>query len=232
MRAIARGPGVAGRAAATALVVAPLAWACVLLLSDLHERPDGRRAVAIPGAGVEVPLVEGRTVAIPLAADSVPYRAVAVRFGAASPARVTLRLCGSAACDDRTMEVANGDVAVLAVPPDAAAGGGALSLTPTAISGGPVALRGDPATPSVEVVQGHSWRLPARRAREVYQALAGADVFLAALGVSTLALALALAACQVLGFREAAGDETTGPGSRGTGDVRAPGALRPDDGGL
>ncbi|TMA37653.1 MAG: hypothetical protein E6J82_18535 [Deltaproteobacteria bacterium] len=34
----------ARRAGATALVVAPVAWACGLFALDLHERPKGRRA--------------------------------------------------------------------------------------------------------------------------------------------------------------------------------------------
>jgi hypothetical protein len=203
---------IATRAAATALVLAPLAWACMLFATDLHERPSGRRAVAIAGGEVEVPLEEGRTVAIPLAADSIPYRGVTLRFRVAAPAQVTLRLCGRSSCDERPMEVRNGEVAFLAVPSDAAAGGGALSLTATAVSKAPVALRGDPATPAVEVVQGYSWRLPARRAREVFHAFAGADVFLAALGACALALAAGLVACCVLAFRTAAADKPTGSG--------------------
>ena len=205
----------ARRAGATALVVAPVAWACGLFALDLHERPKGRRAVAIAGSQVEVLLEAERTVAIPLAADSIPYRAVAVRFEATAPAQVKLRLCGPTSCDDRAIEARNGDVAVLAVPSEAATGG-ALSLTSTVVSGRPVALRGDGATPAVEVIQGYSWRLPARRAREVFRAMAGVDLFLAALGACALAIATAFAACQVLSFRTAAADDPAPPRDAGS----------------
>ena len=201
MRANAAALNAAGRVTATALVVAPLAWALALFLADLHERPDGRRAFPLADAGVELPVGTPRSVAIPLAVDSVPYRAVAARFRAAAPAQVTLRLCAPSSCNDRALEVGNGEVALLPVPSSAAAGGDVLTLTVTAISGGPVALRGDSATPAIEVVQGHSWRLPARRAREVFHALAGADLFFAALGACALALAAAFAACLVVAMR-------------------------------
>jgi hypothetical protein len=128
---------------------------------------------------------------------------------------VTLRLCGTASCIDRAAEVHDGDVVLLPVPGDAAGGGVALSVSWMALSGGPIALRGDPATPAVEVVQGHSWRLPARRAREVSRALAGADVFVGALAACTFALAAAFATCLVVAFRTAAVDEP--PGSQGGG---------------
>ena len=204
MRAIAPILRVTLRAAVTALVVAPLAWACALFFFDLHARPSGR--VAVAGVEVELPLETRRSVAIPLTADSIPYRGVAVRFEAAAPARVTLRLCGAVSCKDRAMEAGNGEVAILPVPVEAAAGG-TLSLSATLISGGPVAIRGDPATPALEVIQGYSWRLPARRAREVFRAMAGADVFLLVLGTCAVALTAALGACLVLGFRTAAPDE-------------------------
>jgi hypothetical protein len=206
MRTIAPVLRVVLRAAVTALVLAPVAWVCALFFFDLHARPSGR--VAVAGVEVQLPLEKGRTVTIPLTADSIPYRGVAVRFEAATPARVTLRLCGAVTCNDRAMEAGNGDLAVLPVPAEAVAGG-TLSLTATLISGGPVAIRGDPATPAVEVIQGHSWRLPARRAREVFRAMAGTDVFLFVLGTCAVALTAALGACLVLAFRTAAPDEPT-----------------------
>src|ERR1700682_3437373 len=100
------------------------------------DAPGRVRNLAIPGGEVQVPLEAGRTVAIPLAAGSIPYRGVALRFCAAAPAQVTIRLCGPASCNERAMEVRNGEVALLPVPCDAAAGGGALSLSLSLRDGG------------------------------------------------------------------------------------------------
>ena len=230
MRANAPVLKVAAKAAATILVTVPLAWTFVLFLGDLHERPGGRTAIQL--AKAEWPLKTGQSLTIPLPADSVPYRAVAVRFHAAEAGRTTLRLCAASSCTDQAIEVRDDDVAVLAVPADAIASTRALSLTATAISGGPISLRGDSATPAVEVIQGYSWRLPARRAREVFQALAGSDLFPSALVGCAVALAAAFATCLVLAFRNSGNEDTGAPVSSATGRVGPEGATRPEDLGL
>jgi hypothetical protein len=198
------GPGLLKRASATALIAAPLVWSLVLFFSDLHERPAGRRAIFIQGARDGVPLRVGRSLSIPLAEDSIPYRGLALRLATAAPAHLALRLCAGAECSDRTLDVHDGDVAVLPIPRAAALGGRVLSFTPTTVRGGPVELRSEPAVPALESVQGYSWRLPARRARHVFQAMAGRDLFLAALAACALALAIAFCVSQVLAARTAA----------------------------
>ena len=198
------GPGVLRRDSGTALIAAPLVWTLVLLFSDLHHRPPGRRAIFIEGARDGVPLRAGRSLSIPLAEDSIPYRGLALRLATAAPAHLTLRLCAGAECSDRTLDVHDGDVAVLPIPRPTALGGRVLSLTAAAVSGGPVELRSEPAVPALETVQGYSWRLPARRARHVFQAMAGADLFVAALAACALALAIAFCVSLILAARTAA----------------------------
>jgi hypothetical protein len=194
MRPIAR------RMAATALAIGPLVWACALLFSDLHHRPEGRNAAQVAPAVLNAPLQPDETVLIPLAPDTIPYRAVAVRVEAAAPAQMDLRLCGRAECNEREVKIGSGEVVSLQIPADAAAGG-ALSLSAAALSGGPVSLRGDAVTPAVEVVQGYSWRLPSRRARKVFRAMAGIDGFEVSLGACALALAAGFVASLVLALR-------------------------------
>ena len=58
-------------------------------------------------------------------------------------------------------------------------------------------------TPALEVVQGYSWRLPARRAKEVFHVLAGANLFLPALVACALALAAGAGVSIVRGVQEA-----------------------------
>lgn len=200
MRWIAPALAFAKRLAATALAIAPLAWTCGLFFSDLHERPPGRRVAEVAPAILEAPLEADESVGVPLAPDSIPYRAVAVRLEAAAPALVDLRLCGRGRCSERAMNIGSAEVMTLPVPADAAAGG-ALSLSPAALAGGPVWLRGDAATPALEVIQGYSWRLPARRARRVFRAMAGADVFDASLSACALGLCAAFLVCIVLALR-------------------------------
>jgi hypothetical protein len=185
------------RVAATALTAAPLVWGGAVFSSDLHRRPPGRRAAEIAPAVLAAPLQPDVPMRIPLAPDSIPYRSVALRLEAAAPAQLELQICGRVECDDRAVKLASAEVVTLPVPHDAAAGG-AVFLSPTTLSGGPVSLRGDAATPAVEVIQGYSWRLPARRARRVFHAMAGVDGFDASLVACALALAVGFVVCLVL----------------------------------
>jgi len=185
------------RLGATALAAAPLAWGGAVFFSDLHHRPPGRRAAEIAPAVLAAPLERAEAIRIPLAPDSIPYRTVALRLEATAPAQLELQICGRGECDDRAVKLASAEVVTLPVPATAAAGG-AVSLSPTTLSGGPVSLRGDSATPAVEVIQGYSWRLPARRARRVFHAMAGVDGFGASLAACALALAVGFVVCLVL----------------------------------
>jgi hypothetical protein len=183
-----------------------LLWGCALFAIDLHARPAGRRAIRVKEG---TSLAVGEPVHIRLAPDSIRYRSVAIRLEAATPAKLTIRLCAAEAdCLDRSISIERADVVAFPVP-----GGGAegmLALTATHLSGGPVSLRADSATPAVEVVQGYSWRLPARRAREVYELMAGGDWFVAALAAGSMALAAAFVVCCMLGFRTCRGSASAG----------------------
>jgi hypothetical protein len=186
------------RTAATLVCIAPLAWVCLLFAQDVHERPIGHLAL-----DVQQRLEPKRAILIPDPPDPIRYRRLSLRLMAAKPAHVELSLCAGSSCSRQSADIADGLIVEIPAPEPAANGGSPLTLTPTAISGGPVSLQAEPATPAAEWIQGYSWRLPARRARQVFHAFAGRDAFLASFWFCVAALGTGFAICIAMGLREA-----------------------------
>lgn len=187
------------RAAARIALLAPLLWTGAMLAAELHARPTGRAPVKAIESARTLPSGPGTILRIPLPNVREQYRSLVIRTAPTeAPRRLRCRLCVDSRCV--TTEAEFGADGSLTLPVPEGIRGGVLELSVLRFDGPPAVFAGDLASPALEAVRGFSWSPSLARAREVAHAMAGADLFPAAILaygaglVGTLAIALTLAA--------------------------------------